>query len=358
MKHILVVDDNLSILKQLEAQLTPSYSVSLANSGSLALKIARQEQPDLILLDVEMPDMDGFDTIAAIKKDPIFQHIPVIFLTANQDTETEIKALEAGAVDFITKPVNKDILNHRIEFHLQFSAYEYHLEHTLKNLEDNIVRSFTELVSRKGDTEDDHIPATRDYVQLIGQELLNRGTFGAAWTETELDLVVRATPFHDIGKIGISDLILMKPGPLTPGEYEAAKKHTIIGGKMLGFIYKRNPEHLYFKYAQRIAQGHHERFDGLGYPEGLAGEAIPLCCRIVSVANVYAACISKRIYRPAYTHGEAQQIIIAGKGTEFDPRIVEIFETVGDTLATLETKYDLNSTNRGKGYRYETPISG
>jgi putative two-component system response regulator len=357
MKHILVVDDNLSDLKQLEVQLTPWYSVSLANSGSRALQIAEQEHPDLILLDVEMPDMDGFATIAALKKDPLLQHIPVIFLTGNQDTETEIRALESGAMDFITKPVNQDILNHRIELHLQFAAYQYQLEHTLKDLEDNIVRSFTELVSRKGDTEDDHIPATRDYVYLIGHELLRRGTFGDSLTETELDLVVRATPFHDIGKIGISDLILMKPGPLTPEEYETTKKHTLIGAKILGFLYKQNPEHLYFKYAQMIAQGHHERFDGLGYPEGLAGDDIPLCCRIVSVANVYASCSNPRIYRPAYTYAEARQIIIAGKGTEFDPRIVDAFESAGDKFAGLEAKYALNRQMGRKLYIYETYIS-
>lgn len=335
MKHILVVDDNLTALKQLETQLALRYGVSLAKSGRLALQIGRSEVPDLILVDTEMPDMDGFETIGALKKDPLLQHIPVIFLSEDYDPAMEVRALEVGAVDFIPKTTHTDILLHRIELHLQLFAYQHHLEHTIKELEDNIVLSFMELVGCKGDTVDNHLPATGDYVRLIGQELLKRGIFGAALTEEEVELIGRAAPFHDIGKIGISDLILMKPGSLSPEEYEEVKKHTIIGGQVLGFIYERNPEQLYFKYAQLMALGHHERFDGSGYPYGLAGEDIPLCSRIMAAANVYSACITDRIYRPAYSHAEAIGIIIAGKGTEFDPRIVEVFETAGDAFRFL-----------------------
>jgi putative two-component system response regulator len=325
-KQILVVDDNLASLKQIGAQLTPGYEVSLAKSGALALQICRQERPDLILLDIEMPEMDGFETIKRLKADPVLNPIPVIFLTGNHDTATEIQALQSGAMDFITKPANKDILLHRLELHLQFAAYQSSLENTVTELENSIVTSFAELVECKEDNAGAHALRTGKYVELLGREILASGAFKGEMTEADLDMIIRAAPFHDVGKVGISDLILLKPGPLSPEEYEEIKKHTLIGAKFLDTIYERTPEQHYLKFAKLIAEGHHERYDGAGYPHGLAGDAIPLCARIMSVVNVYDACLTDRTFRTAMDRETVFQIILDGKGTQFDPRIVEVFE--------------------------------
>jgi putative two-component system response regulator len=351
-KQILVVDDNITSLKQIGAQLTSHYEVSLAKSGALALQICRQEKPDLILLDVEMPDMDGFQTIARLKEDPGLSPIPVIFLTGNNDTATELRALESGAMDFITKPANKDILFHRLELHLQFAAYQCSLENTVKELENSIVTSFAELIECKDDNAGTHVLRTGKYVDILGRKLLEKGSFGEELSEADLDMIVRAAPFHDIGKIGVSDMILLKESVLSAGEYEEVKKHTIIGARFLQSIYERTPEQHYLKFAKLIAESHHERYNGGGYPHGLAGNAIPLCGRIMTVANVYDGCITERVYRKALSHEEACRIIFDGKGTWFDPRIVEAFEEVMDQFARLKVSVEPLVKIQGKSLRH------
>jgi putative two-component system response regulator len=352
-KSVLIVDDNVISLKQIGAQLSGSYEISLAKSGESALQICRQTRPDLIILDIEMPGMDGFEVLAKLKEDSVLRQIPVIFLTGNRDAAIEIQALESGAVDFISKPVHKDILFHRIELHIQFSAYQLHLTNTVKELEDSIGVSFAELIECKDDNVAGHMLRTSRYVDLLGRELLNANVFADKLNAGDLDLITRATPFHDIGKIGISDTILLKRGPLTAEEYGEIKKHTTIGARVLATIYQRIPNQHYFKYAMIIAGGHHERYDGKGYPLGLAGEDIPLCCRIMAAANVYDACMTDRIYRRALTHEEACEIIIAGKGTEFDPRIVEVFETIRDKFALLYVQLQFLTKDLGRSLRYE-----
>jgi putative two-component system response regulator len=344
MKSILIVDDNIVSLKQISAQLAGQYEVSLAKSGELALQICANEKPDLILLDVEMPGMDGFETISRLKSDPQTKHIPVIFLTGNQGAATEIKCLESGAMDFITKPANTDILRHRIDLHLEFSAYQLHLENMVKELEDNIGTSFAELVECKDYNIAGHVMRTGGYAELLSRELCEAGIFSGAIQAADAAMIKRAAPFHDIGKIGISDLILLKHGPLTEEEYAEVKKHTLIGGRMLGTIYKRTPDQQYLKMAMIIAEGHHERYDGTGYPHGLKGDSIPLCCRIMSVSNVYDACVTDRVYHKALSHEEACKVIIAGRGTEFDPRITDIFERIQDQFALLHTTSYLSPT--------------
>jgi putative two-component system response regulator len=347
-----VVDDNISSLKQIGAQLGSHYEVSLAKSGALALQICKQEKPDLILLDVEMPEMDGFQTLIRLKEDPDLNPIPVIFLTGNRDTETEIRALESGAMDFITKPANKDILFHRLELHLQFAAYQCSLENTVKELENSIVTSFAELIECKDDNAGTHVLRTGKYVEILGRELLKAGTFEGELSEENLDLVVRAAPFHDIGKIGVSDTLLLKEGALTAEEYEEVKKHTLIGARFLQSIYERTPEEQYLRFAKLIAESHHEKYDGTGYPHGLAGDGIPLCARIMTVANVYDGCITDRVYRKALSHEEACRIILDGKGTWFDPRIVETFEGVMDQFARLKVSVEPLVKIQGKNLRH------
>ncbi|MDR1411387.1 MAG: response regulator [Spirochaetaceae bacterium] len=351
-KQILVVDDNLASLKQIGAQLESHYEVSLAKSGALALKICKLEKPDLILLDVEMPEMDGFETIAMLKGDPDLNPIPVIFLTGNLDTDTELRALESGAMDFITKPANKDILFHRLELHLQFAAYQNSLEQTVKELEESIVTSFAELIECKDDNAGTHVLRTGRYVDILGRKLLDAKTFGDELTGADLELMVKAAPFHDIGKIGVSDTLLLKEGALTKDEYDLVKRHPLIGARFLAAIYERTPEQHYLKFARLIAESHHERYDGAGYPRGLAGDAIPLCARIMAVANVYDGCITDRVYRKALSHEEACRVVIDGKDSWFDPRIVEVFEGMKDEFARLKVSVEPLVKIQGKDMRH------
>jgi putative two-component system response regulator len=337
-KQILVVDDNLASLKQIGAQLTSFYEISLAKSGHLALQISKQVRPDLILLDVEMPEMDGFETIKRLKEDPELCSIPVIFLTGNRDTATEIRALQSGAMDFITKPVNKDILFHRLELHLQFAAYQTSLENTVVELENSIVTSFAELIECKDYNVGGHVLRAGKYAELIGKELLAAGTFGEELTEEYLNKIIRAAAFHDIGKVGVSDVLLLKPGKLTEDEYKEVKKHTLIGAQFLEKIYERTPERDYLKVAISLARSHHERFDGMGYPDGLKGDAIPLGARIISVAHVYDTCLTDRIYRKAMSYDDACRFIIEERGRAFDPRVVDTFVAVREIIKGLEIK--------------------
>lgn len=358
MKSILIVDDNLVSLKQISAQLAELYEISLAKSGELALQICAKEAPDLILLDVEMPGMDGFTTISRLKENPAFMHIPVIFLTGNHDSATEVRCLESGAMDFITKPANAEILKHRINLHLQFSTYQLHLEHMVKELEDNIGISFAELLDCKDYNVAGHVLRTGEYVGLLAREILKAGVFENEISEEDADMMQRAAPFHDVGKIGVSDIILLKRSSLTEEEYREIQKHTLIGGQVLKAIYKRSPNQRYLEMAITIAEGHHERYDGAGYPQKLKGDDIPVCCRIMSVINVYDACITDRVYRKGLSHEEACAVIQAGKGTEFDPRIVDIFDKIKDKFAYYTATANDAVNEQKWGFSYETNIGG
>ncbi|MDR1886237.1 MAG: response regulator [Synergistaceae bacterium] len=332
MKQILVVDDNLTNLKQINVQLAGEYKVALAKSGEQALQICTRERPDLVLLDIEMPDMDGFETILKFKGSMSLSQIPVIFLTANHDTETEIRALESGAVDFITKPVEKSILLHRIKLHLRFFEYQTHLENTVKALEDCIVTSFSDIIECRDENIEGHAARTSRYVGLLCCVLRERGLFSGELGEREVEMMVRATPLHDVGKIGVSDIILLKPSMLDDEEFGMMKKHTTIGADILRSMYKRTPTQHYLKYAIMIAECHHERFNGKGYPFGLRGTDIPLCARIMSVADVYDALVDTRVYKKSMSHGDACRVIYSGKGTQFDPDVVEAFRSVNCEL--------------------------
>lgn len=347
MKKILIVDDNIASLKQIGALLASDYNVSLAKSGALALQMCTLNRPDLILLDVDMPEMDGFETNSLLKNDPSLSQIPVIYLTGNNDTETEIRALESGAVDFVAKPPNKSILHHRIELHLQLAEYQHSLEETVRNLEDSIVISFAELIECKDENSGAHVLRTSKYVELLAKEIYDRGIFAGLFTEADIENVSRAAPFHDIGKIGVSDTFLQKEGELTDEEYEEVKKHAVIGADVIKKIYEHIPDLTYLEYAIHLAEGHHERFDGKGYPDGLAGDEIPWYTRIFSLVNVYDAYRTDRVYRKGASHEEVCAYILNGRGTLFDPQVVDVFDSIkdrfdqlGHEMALLERKME------------------
>jgi putative two-component system response regulator len=333
MSKILVVDDNLVSLKQIESQLGEKYIVLLAKSGMLALQICARQRPDLILLDEEMPEMDGFQTISLIRRNPYLSRIPVIFLSSRQDIEAE--AFKAGARDFISKPVEKNILLHRIELHLGFAEYQVHLEETVKHLSNSMAASFAELIEFRDENTGSHVERTAKLTEFLGSEILKRNIFAGEFMSGELELIIRGSLLHDIGKIAISDAILFKPGRLTEEEFDAMKQHSLIGAEILDRLYMRTPTQRFLQYAKMIALSHHERFNGTGYPNGLSGDEIPLCGRLVALADVYEALTSERVYRAKKSHFEACRIIREGKGTYFDSRLVEVFEAIQEELEMI-----------------------
>jgi putative two-component system response regulator len=305
----------------------------LAKSGEQGLQIAAKKQPDLILLDVDMPGMDGFETMEQILNNATLSRIPVIYLTANHDPEIELRALDSGAKDFVTKPFRQDILLHRISLHLRMAQYNNLLEETVKELEDSMVASFSGLIECRDCNTGGHVQRTKKYLTLLGNLALDKGLFPANFNRRELELMARAAPLHDIGKVGISDHILLKEGRFADTEYEVMKTHTSIGAGIIDHMFQRAPTQLYLVYAKKIALSHHEKYDGHGYPEGLAGNQIPLCSRIMAVADVYDALVEDRVYRPALTHRAAVDIIKAGRATAFDPDLVDVFTANSELFA-------------------------
>ena len=328
MKSILVVDDDKIVLEDICSHLS-GYRTYQAASGRAALESARLNQPDLILLDIDMPGMDGFFVLDQLRQHHQCMRIPVVFLTNDASAEIMVRGLKSGVVDFIVKPLgcsmDWEILRHRIELHLKLGAYRISLEHSADELEENIGLCFSELLEYKDYNFSGHVMRTERYAEFLSLALYNAGVFSGELSLNAIDDLKRAVIFHDIGKIGISDEILCKQGRLTGEEMQTARAHTIIGEKILNTIHDRIPNRTYFKTAGIIARGHHERFDGRGYPDGLSGKDIPLCCRIVSVVNVYDACVSERVYHPAMDHADACAEIEKGRGGEFDPKIVDVF---------------------------------
>lgn len=338
METILVVDDDLINLRFISSQLAGTYSLIPAKSGEQALQIALGVFPDLILLDVEMPGMDGFETFSRMQQNSRLCHVPVIFLTADHDPETEMRALESGAKDFITKPFERSVLLHRIDLHLRLAHYQKKLQGTVKELEDSVTISFAELIECRDENTGGHVQRTSQYMAILGRALRNRGYFPGELRDQELGMMIRAAPLHDIGKIGISDAVLLKPGKLDLAEFTAMKKHTTLGASILGAMYEGLPTQQYLMYAKMIAENHHERYDGKGYPNGYAGDGIPLCARIMAVVDVYDALVADRVYRKAMSHEEACDIIIVGSGQNFDPLIVEVFKEIRDVFLHCREK--------------------
>jgi len=333
MKRILIVDDDLSTLNQLSSQLRgESYELMLAKSGDMALQICVEEKPDLVLLDVQMPEMDGFEVISRIKRTAYFANLPVIFLTASSDPEVQIRALELGARDFIVKPAEKSVLMYRINLHLRFCEYQTEAERNVAALSDSIAFSFAEMIERRDENTGGHVMRTSKYVEILGSELMARGLFPYELGPASLRLMVRAAPLHDIGKIAISDRILLKPGRLDDEEFAAMKLHSAKGAEILRFMHERMPTQDYLYCAALIAGSHHERYDGKGYPAGLSGNDIPLAGRIMAVADVFDALIDSRVYRSGMGHAEAGAMILKGEGTQFDPEVVAAFRNTRERI--------------------------
>ena len=338
---ILIVDDapeNLNVLNELLMQ---HYQIRAATSGSKALRIATSTPtPDLILLDVMMPGMDGYQVFERLRADPKTRDIPVIFVTAMDTLEAEMRGLELGAVDYIAKPIVPPILLARVRTQLELKRARDRLKGEKAWLETEVsrrmrendliqlvsIRALAHLAETRDPETGNHILRTQGYVRLMASHLKNHPRFNGLVTDHYIELIARSAPLHDIGKVGIPDSILTKPGPLTPEEWAIMRTHAKLGSDAIELAEQDVDQRVEFLcLAKEIAHWHHEKWDGTGYPDGLAGEAIPLSARIMAIADVFDALISKRVYKGAMPPEEARTIIAEGKGRHFDPDLTQIF---------------------------------
>jgi len=359
---ILVVDDAPQNLSLMDDLLADAYTVKVAPSGARALKLANSSpRPDLILLDVMMPDMDGFEVCRQLKADPATSDIPIIFLTAKSQVADEQEGLSLGAIDYITKPISPPIVLARVKTHLALKAALDALNDKNEYLEQEVARRTEEVIRRTdelrvsqavtiiamaslAETRDNetgnHIVRTQFYVRALADHLKTHPRFSAELNEDYIDLLFKSAPLHDIGKVGIPDRILLKPGRLTPEEFEIMKTHTTMGYDAINKAQQRVGTPVPFlELAKEIALSHQEKWDGSGYPQGLAGDAIPLSARLMAVADVYDALISRRVYKPAMPHEKAVAIIREGRGQHFDPDMVDAFLEINEVCHSIARSY-------------------
>ena len=352
---VLVVDDTPDNLSLMGGLLRDHYHVKVANQGEKALKIAQGEQPpDLILLDIMMPGMDGYEVCRRLKANLHTRDIPVIFLTARADMEDERQGLALGAVDYITKPISPPILLARVATHLALKASADFLrdksaylerEVALRTLEvqaiqDVTIMAMTSLAETRDNETGNHIRRTQLYVKALAEHLRDHPRFAHVLTDRMVDLLYKSAPLHDIGKIGIPDAILLKPGKLTVEEFEIMKTHTTLGRNAIEEAERRLGMRVAFlSVSKEIAYSHQEKWDGSGYPEGLKGDAIPVSARLMAVADVYDALISKRVYKPAFPHEQACATIVKGRGTHFDPDMVDAFVAIAQDFLRISLRY-------------------
>lgn len=324
MKHVLIVEDDLKVHNLAVQALGKEYRVSTIDSADGALKFMTEYKPDLILMSAKILEMDDLGLMDMLRNISGMRGIPVIFIIPQGDTQTEERVHKLGAADVITKPFIKETLLKRVNTQLELEGYR---DNTLEFIgaQEAISVSIAELVECRDITTGGHLKNTTVYFKLLLQEVLNHEEYkDLIPTENVMDLL-RAAPLHDIGKIGISDDILRKASTLNYDEFEYMKTHTILGKETFEKIMKETGETRFLKLARDLAYCHHERWDGSGYPSGLKGDEIPLYARILTIADVYDALTSRRTYKEAYSHPEAVKIIREGKGSIFDPDLVEIF---------------------------------
>ena len=352
---ILAVDDAPMNLSLITGLLKSHYRVKVANSGEKALRIVHSDlPPDLVLLDVMMPDLDGIEVCRRLKQDPRTRHIPVIFLTAMSKSEDERIGLEAGAVDYITKPISPPILLARVKTHLQLKAGQDFLKdknaylqsevfrrtREVQAIQDVTILTMASLAETRDNETGNHIRRTQHYVKALAIKLRDHPRFAGYFTDHVIDLLFKSAPLHDIGKVGIPDKILLKPGKLTPEEFEIMKTHTTLGRDAIEQAERQLGTPVEFlKVAKEIAYSHQEKWDGSGYPEGLAGDGIPVSARLMAVADVYDALISRRVYKPAFTHERAVELISEGRGKHFDPDITDAFMEIREEFRTIAKKF-------------------
>ncbi|RFP24391.1 two-component system response regulator [Duganella sp. BJB488] len=352
---ILVVDDIPDNIDLLCAVLEDDYRTKIAVNGERALKIANGEsKPDLILLDVMMPGMSGYDVCKALKANPDTRDIPIIFVTAMSETVDEQLGLSLGAADYITKPISAPIVQARIKTQLsmkrvhdflrdQNSFLETEIEKRTREivaLQDVTIHTMASLAETRDSETGNHIRRTAHYVKTLAEKLRTNPRFSAFLTDKNIELLFKSAPLHDIGKVGIPDRILLKPGRFEGNEFEIMKTHTTLGRDAIRQAERElGLEVDFLKFAKEIAYGHQEKWDGSGYPEGLSGDDIPISARLMAVADVYDALISRRVYKAGMSHEAAVAIIAEGRGKHFDPDMVDAFMELQQDFIDIAKRY-------------------
>jgi len=337
---ILIVDDtpaNLHILADMLKE--RGYATRPAPSGRLAIQAAELEPPDLILLDISMPDMDGYQVCRALKANPRLKEIPVIFISALSETLDKVKAFSAGGIDYVTKPFQIDEVYARVDAHLKIRRLQLELEWTIQGLEERVreqvkeisdsqiatIFALAKLAESRDDETGEHLERVRTFCKILAVRLYTQPGYREQISDRFIETIYQASPLHDIGKVSIPDRILLKPGKLTPEEFETMKQHPLLGAHTLEAVSHKYPNNPIINMGIDIARYHHERWDGSGYPHGLSGEAIPLSARIMAAADIYDALRSKRVYKAAFTHVDATEIILNSSGSHLDPEIANAF---------------------------------
>ncbi|MFZ2959607.1 MAG: two-component system response regulator [Candidatus Ozemobacteraceae bacterium] len=354
---LLLVDDAPEILDVLRRILGGEYRLKVATGGIRALKIAQgDERPDLIVLDVTMPDLDGFEVCRRLKADPATARIPVIFLSARDQVFDETHGFQVGAVDYVTKPVIPEILRARVQTHVELKLAREEIERNNVQLEQKVAERTAELVQAQevtiqslaalAETRDTdtglHIVRTGRYMRALSEEMAKHPHYAPSLSRGDIELICKSAALHDIGKVGIPDHILLKPGRLTPEEFDLMKQHAEFGARaiekaerMMGVDHTNS----FLRYAREIAQTHQEKWDGTGYPRGLKGEQIPVSGRLMAIADVYDALICRRVYKEPLSHDKAVQKIQDGAGTHFDPTIVSGFIAVRNEFKRISETF-------------------
>jgi putative two-component system response regulator len=346
---IMLVDDNMSNLVLGKNMLKDRYEVYPLPSAAKLFEVLEHVLPDLILLDIEMPEMNGYDALRRLQADERLSGIPVIFLTVRRDEGSELEGLSLGAIDYVFKPFSAPLLLKRIENHLltalqkkELALYNADLqglvrqqtEHILE-LQNSVLSTVADLVEFRDDVTGGHISRTREYLRLLIEALKPENVYQEQVSAWDMGFLLSSSQLHDVGKIAIGDAILNKPGKLTREEFTVMKTHVAIGLRVIEKIEQNTMEHAFLRHARTFIATHHEKWDGSGYPLGLSGDDIPLEGRLMAIADVYDALISKRPYKPPLSTAEAARIIIEGSGTHFDPSLVRVFRQALDGFAEI-----------------------
>jgi len=317
------VDDNDTNLAAAREALKDYYRVMTLPSAIKMFAMLNKVTPDLILLDIEMPEMDGFEALSLLKKNKI--GVPVVFLTSIADANAEVKGFQLGVIDFVTKPFSAPVLVNRIKTHLEIDELIRERTAQLINLQNAIIFGFADLVESRDEGTGGHIERTSAYIRIMYDALTERGIYADEIAELNKELFISSARLHDVGKIVISDLILNKPGKLTEDEFNVMKTHAVEGEKAIDQIASRTDDVEFLNNARLFAGSHHERWDGRGYPRGLAGTDAPLQGRLMSIVDVYDALISERPYKKPFHPDEAVRMIMENAGAQFDPLIAGVF---------------------------------
>lgn len=354
---VLIVDDTRENIDILIGAMADSYDMMVAMNGPSALALAQNDEPDLILLDIMMAGMDGYEVCRQLKESPVTRDIPVIFLSALSEISSKTKGFQCGAVDYITKPFEVEEIRVRVRTHLSLQLARKGLALQNELLEQRVHERTRELALTQEVTIDclaglaehrdpetgGHIQRTKHYILLLAEYLRHHSRFAHLLEDDTIDLLHKSAPLHDIGKVGVADSILLKPGKLTVEEFQEMTRHTLYGHDAIAEAEKKLGGNSFLRIAKDIAYTHHEKWDGSGYPQGLKGEEIPLAGRLMALADVYDALISKRVYKPPFPHQQAVRIITDGDGrtlpSHFDPEILAAFVALQEEFRVCALRF-------------------